>query len=97
MGTRDAQMVADIREMAEIYGEPCSNCDNLADGGWCEKGHRIKPVCVINGHIPEVLVRRKGGCPDHLLGTKWANAWFGEDPIKPYSGVYGGTKTNILV
>jgi hypothetical protein len=87
----------DMREMFEEYGEPCSNCDNLSDGGWCEKGHRCKSVDVKLGHMPTILVRKKGGCPDHVLGEKWKAGWFGEDAVKPYSGVYGGTKTNILV
>ena len=83
-----------IPDMYEVYGEPCSNCIHSVEDVYCKKDHRQKRVNIECGHIPEVYVRRKGGCPDHKIKE---GDWWGEDPIRPTSGCYGGSKTNILV
>ena len=83
-----------IPMMFVVYGEPCSNCIHSEEDCYCHKGHRQKKVTIHEGHIPEVYVRRKGGCPDHEIKE---GDWWGEDPISPStSGVYGGTKTSII-
>ena len=91
---RDAGEFETIPDMWKVYGEPCSNCRRYIKGAYCFKRHRQQRVTINKGHIPEVVVRRKGGCPDHKMKV---GDWWGEDPIKPHSATYGGTKTNFLV
>ena len=83
-----------ILDMFDVYGEPCSNCIYSEDNCYCHKNHRQKTVLVSCGHIPEIKVRRKGGCPDHKIKE---GDWWGEDPIRPgTTGDYGGSRTSIL-
>jgi hypothetical protein len=83
-----------IPDMWAVYGEPCSNCVHYSDGVYCVKGHsRQKTVRINMGHIPDADVRRKGGCPDHQIKE---GDWWNEDPIRPFSGEYGGSKTSII-
>lgn len=88
--------IESVQEFFKIYGEPCNNCELYTDGVLCERGHHQKSVGIATGHIPKLTYRRKGGCPDHVLLTTKTDAWWGEDPIRPFSGDYGGSKTNIL-
>lgn len=85
---------ANIPDVFDEFGEPCNNCKLYEQGMWCAKWHRQKTVAIETGHIPELTVRRLGGCSDHqiLEGT-----WHGEDPIKPFQSGYGGSSTNILL
>lgn len=85
---------ASIPDMFDTYGEPCSNCQLFEDGLWCAKGHRQKMVSIDTGHMPEVVVRRIGGCQDHKI---MEGTWHGEDPVKPHQSGYGGSSTNILL
>ena len=82
-----------IPAMFDDYGEPCSNCVHSAEDSFCRKDHRQKVVSIYEGHISEVTVRRKGGCPDHQIKK---GDWWGEDPIRAFSGEYGGSKTSII-
>ncbi len=82
-----------VQAMAEIYGEPCNNCNFYIDGTYCDKSHRQKRVGIDTGHIPELVVRRKNGCPDHDIR---AGIWWHEEIVRPFSSVYGGTKVNII-
>lgn len=89
-----SENVRDISELFGLYGEPCSNC-SLWDGGViCIKRHRQKTISIERGHIPEAVVRRRAGCPDHVLKD---GHWWHEDPIKPHQSGYGGSSTNILI
>lgn len=88
--------VASVSAFFEIYGEPCNNCELYTDGCICEKGHRQRTVAVSTGHIPALTFRRRGGCPDWVILTSKTDAWWGEDPLYPHSGDYGGSKTNVL-
>lgn len=85
----------DIPDMAAVYGEPCNNCALWSEGLWCEKGHRQKDVVIATGHIPDLTVRRVGGCSDHAM--KESGPWWHEDPIKPHQSGYGGSSTNLLL
>jgi len=89
--------VESIPEFFTLYGEPCNNCERYTEGSYCELSHRQKRVSIDTGHIPELTYRRKGGCSDWVILTSKTDAWWGEDPIRPYSAVYGGVKTDILV
>lgn len=80
-----------IPEMAATFGEPCSNCAKY--DGFCDLGHRTKAVGIATGHIPEAIVRRVGGCSDHVFRE---GDWYGEEPLYRCSGDYGGSKTSIL-
>ncbi len=82
-----------IPDVHAVYGEPCNNCTLWEDGVWCAKRHRQKDVTVLQGHIPDLTVRRFGGCPDHALKE---GVWWHEDPIKPHQSGYGGSSTNLL-
>lgn len=83
----------DVPSVHAVYGEPCNNCSRWQDGSWCEMRHRQKDVAVVRGHIPELTVRRVGGCPDHLPKE---GVWWHEDPPKRHQSGYGGSSTNIL-
>lgn len=82
-----------IPEMFDAYGEPCSNCTLYDDGVLCTAGHRQREVVINTGHIPSVTVRRRGGCPDHVIKE---GDWWNEDPIKRHQSGYGGSSTNLL-
>jgi hypothetical protein len=88
--------VESVPEFFAIYREPCNNCELYTDGVLCAKSHRQQQVGVATGHIPELTFRRRGGCPDWMILTSKTDAWWGEDPLYPCSGDYGGSKTNIL-
>lgn len=88
---KDKASYENVPEMAKDYGEPCSNC-KLFDG-CCDAGHRTKRVIISTGHLPEVWVRRIGGCQDHQIN---AGLWYSEDRPRPFSQGYGGSSTNIL-
>lgn len=83
----------DCIKLAEVYGEPCNNCNNYHNGSFCNKNHRQKEALVEKGHIPFLTVRKMGGCPDHDMKT---GLWWHENPPHGCSNGYGGTKTNIL-
>jgi hypothetical protein len=80
-------------EMFDAFGEPCNNCTRYPDGLICDLGHRQKVVRIASGHIPEVTVRKRGGCADHLLKE---GDWWNEDPVKRHQSGYGGSSTNLL-
>lgn len=86
----------DAEDFFDAYGEPCNNCEFYIKGAYCGKNHRQKIVGLLTSHIPELTARRKGGCNSHILDESLEN-WWHEDPIRTYSSVYGGTKTNLLV
>lgn len=91
---RETLVLESIPEVFEEFGEPCNNCKLWDDGILCLKKHRQRKIHVATGHIPELVVRKIGGCPDHLIKE---GVWWHEDPIKPHQSGYGGSSTNILL
>lgn len=92
-GWTDRQDFRTIPDVYLVYGEPCNNCTLYYEGALCEKKHRQKLVSVATGHIPELTVRRQGGCPDHELKE---GVWWNEEPLQRTTGDYGGNPTSIL-
>lgn len=90
---RDRERFENPQTMAAVYGEPCDACDLWESGSWCVREHRQKRVVIETGHIPELTVRRRGGCPDH---KPKAGLWWHEDPPSGGNAGYGGTSTNLL-
>ncbi|AXQ69845.1 hypothetical protein HOU03_gp423 [Caulobacter phage CcrSC] len=83
-----------IPDASKVYGEPCNNCKLWDDGFYCLKRHRQKTITINTGHMPDITVRKAGGCPDHEI---MAGVWWHEDPIKPHQSGYGGSSTNLLI
>lgn len=89
----EQQCFESVPDMFAVYGEPCNNCLLFEAGMWCVKHHRQKDVAIATGHIPELTVRRMGGCPDHQM---MEGTWHNEEPPKRHQSGYGGSSTNIL-
>jgi hypothetical protein len=75
------------------YGDLCSTCKHLPDG-YCEQGYRTKTAVILTGHVPDVVVRKKGGCEDH----EWKDGclMWDEEPPVPRGDDYGGVSTSLL-
>ncbi len=91
------QAFESVQDFFNTYGEPCNNCELFTGGSLCENDHRQRKVSISTGHIAELTCCRQGGCPDWIILTSKTDAWWGEEPLRPFSSVYGGTKTDILV
>ena len=91
---KDTEHLDSIREMYELYGEPCNNCVNYT-GLSCKLSNRTKRFIVDLGHISDVNVRRLGGCPDWQL-DETLTKWHGEISLYNVSGDYGGSKTSLI-
>ena len=78
-----------------VYGEPCNICKHYYHGSFCDLGHRQKKITIETGHIPELVTRKKGGCPDHIIDQTLEH-WWHEEPLYRCSGDYGGSKTSLL-
>lgn len=53
-----------IDDMESQYGKSCDLCEYIDEFGHCENGHRTKTIIMELGPNPEIIVRKKGGCPD---------------------------------